>query len=271
MAETFLPAPFDWIDISAGHVILEDGKGAVNIPAFAISKYPITNSQFAKFIEVGGYQNRKWWTELGWTAREKNPQYHYDQGWHSAEQPWTEPYFWESEYYGEADQPVVGVSWYEAVAFCLWLSDVTGERIMLPTADQWQRAAQGDDGRIYPWGNIWDSNRCNHRVDRQAFHKATPVTQYEGTDDKPLGQSPFGVVDMVGNVSEWCLTDYDKNTNDVNANSDKGIWADLSSYRVLRGQGWMGNDPTWFRCAYRGKQQPANRQFFSLGFRISRA
>ena len=66
---------------------------------------------------------------------------------------WSEPRFWNDSQWNGAQHPVVGVSWYEAVAFCLWLSDVTGERIMLPTEDQWQYAAQGDDGRTYPWGN----------------------------------------------------------------------------------------------------------------------
>jgi formylglycine-generating enzyme required for sulfatase activity len=155
------------------------------------------------------------------------------------------------------EQPVVGISWSEAVAFCLWISSVTSEGIMLPTEDQWQYAAQGDDGRIYPWGNNWDCERCNNSVYRCYSNVTTSVTCYEGKDK---GDSPFDVVDMVGNVCEWCLTDYDKKTNDVESNAE---------YHVMRGGFWGFDNAKLLRCDFRNAGIPDER-INSVGFRLAR-
>jgi formylglycine-generating enzyme required for sulfatase activity len=98
-------------------------------------------------------------------------------------QPWTEPRYWTDSTWNGDEQPVVGVSWYEAAAYCKWLSELTGEAITLPTEQQWQRAAQGDDGRAYPWGPNWDRSRCNNNVDGRGIGRTTPVRQYEGKGD----------------------------------------------------------------------------------------
>jgi formylglycine-generating enzyme required for sulfatase activity len=224
---SLLPAPFDWIEIPK--------KG------YRIAKYPITNAQFRKFIEAGGYTNQQWWTAAGWKQREKDN--------------WAEPRYWNDAKWNGDTHPVVGVSWYESVAFCLWLSETTGEKIMLPTEDQWQYAAQGDDGRVYPWGKQWDAIRCNNNVDSKGIGKTTPVRQYEGK-----GDSPFGVVDMAGNVWEWCLTDYTNKTHDINNNA---------TLRVLRGGLWFDSNTGFFRCDYRGRYDPVIRHYF-WGFRLSR-
>ncbi|MBK8024691.1 MAG: SUMF1/EgtB/PvdO family nonheme iron enzyme [Chloroflexi bacterium] len=139
------------------------------------------------------------------------------------------------------------MSWYEAVAFCRWMSEALGERILLPTEAQWQYAAQGGDGRAYPWGEKWDGTRCNNSVvgllgflrSKPPGHgeRTTPVTAYEGR-----GDSPFGVADMVGNVWEWCLTDYYDGTNDPSKSSNN---------RVLRGGSWDYEDTGHFRCVSR--------------------
>ena len=151
---------------------------------------------------------------------------------------------------------MVGVSWFEAVAFCLWLSEVTGEKIMLPTEDQWQYAAQGNDGRTYPWGNDWDGSRCQNRVGDNNPDRTSLVTQYEGR-----GDSPFGVVDMAGNVWEWCLTDYNEKTNDVNSSAN---------IRVVRGGSWRLNDADNFRCVCRFGSNPLS-WFNYFGFRLARS
>ena len=154
------------------------------------------------------------------------------------------------------EQPVVGISWYEAVAFCLWLSDVTGEKVMLPTEDQWQYAAQGNNSGIYPWGNEWDCTRCNNSVEPCDSSGSMPVTSYEGK-----GDSDFGVVDMAGNVWEWCLTDYNNKTNDINGNA---------IMRARRGGSWGNNATAYFRCNFRDGGSPHGRYYLS-GFRLSRS
>jgi len=237
-AKDILPPPFEWIEIPSGNVIIEK-RGASKVPAFAIAKYPVTNGQYAKFIEAGGYQDRQWWTTAGWKTRKQKG--------------WTEPRYWGHEKFNGVEQPVVGVSWYEAVAFCQWLSNLSGEAITLPTEQQWQRAAQGDDGRPYPWGNHFDETRCNNSVDARKRDRTTPVCNYERLDD-----SPFGVVDMAGNVQEWCLTAYE---------SDSAL-LDGTDSRIVRGGSWVMARPILFRAPSRFCGEPF---FYSdaLGFRCS--
>jgi len=235
-----MPPPFAWIEIPK--------KG------YSIAKYPITNAQFAKFIEADGYKNQQWWTKEGWQKRQEG--WHYDGGWKASGKAWTQPRFWTDSKWNGTEHPVVGVSWYEAIAFCLWMSDTTRENIMLPTEDQWQYAAQSDDGRDYPWGKKWDASRCNNNVDSKGIGKTTPVRQYEGK-----GDSPFGVVDMAGNVWEWCLTDYGNKTNDINSSATD---------RVLRGGSWNDFDSDLFRCDDRFGNYPHGGSK-TLGFRVSRS
>lgn len=264
-----MPAPFAWIDIPAGKVKLipdsTDKKESYlkkdtifDVPAFAIAKYPITNAQYAKFMEAGGYRERHWWTDAGWDAREQG--YDWDSessSWKPTGKAWTEPRYWADQKWNGAEQPVVGISWYESLAFCLWLSEVSGEQILLPTEQQWQRAAQGDDERTYPWGNEWDCKRCNNSVSPCDSNQTTPVTTYEG---KQKGDSPFGVVDMAGNVWEWCLTAYDKGN----------IGIDGTNRRVLRGGSWTDHFADYFRVAYRNWNAP-NGWNALWGFRVSRS
>src|SRR5690606_18919204 len=138
-------------------------------------------------------------------------------------------------------------------AFCLWLSDLTREQIMLPTDAQWQYAAQGTDGRRYPWGNDWDKSRCNS--DYSGIGKTSPVTQFQGR-----GDSAFGVVDMIGNVWEWCVTDYDNLKSDPNS---------ATTARVMRGGSWDTGFPDLLRVATRLKGLAYDRNNLT-GFRIVR-
>lgn len=231
---SLLPQPFEWIDIPG-----TQGKMWKGDP-YRIAKYPVTNAQFTKFIEAGGYRQQRWWTEAGWKHREKDK--------------WAEPRYWQDAKWNGAEQPVVGVSWYEAIAFCLWLSDMTGEKIMLPTENQWQYAAQGDDGRVYPWGSEWDCEKCNNSVEPCKSETTTLVRQYEGK-----GDSPFGVVDMAGNVWEWCLTDYQYKTNNTNS---------FAARRVLRGGSWGNVGTNDFRCDFRDWNVPHGK-FINVSFRLT--
>lgn len=224
---SLMPPPFEWIEIP--------NKGLSK--GYRIAKYPVTNAQFTKFIEAGGYNTEHWWTKQGWQQKQEEPRTLDNSKWNGAE------------------LPLKSVSWFEAVAFCLWLSETTGEKIMLPTENQSRYAAQGDDRRTYPWGNIWNRDLCNNNVDKKGIGKATPVTHYEGK-----GDSPFGVVDMAGNVWEWCLTDYSEKTNDINSSANT---------RVLRGGSWELSSANNFRCDYRDGKHPSHG-LIGYGFRLAR-
>jgi formylglycine-generating enzyme required for sulfatase activity len=247
--KALLPQPFDWCEIPEGKVIL--GKGwnekahsvgkTFQVSTFLIAKYPVTNSQFAKFVKARGYKHSQWWTDIGWRESQDNI--------------WTKPKFWNNSKWNNASYPVVGVSWYEATAFCLWVSEMTGEKIMLPTEQQWQRAAQGGDGRAYPWGNQWDAHLCNNNLDHKEISegKTTPVKEYEYK-----GESPAEAVDMAGNVWEWCRTPYELGTNES---------IDGTSWRCIRGGSWVEENITDFRVDHRFSHPPDSRGE-NIGFRI---
>lgn len=126
--------------------------------------------------------------------------------------------------------PVVMVSWNDAVAFCEWLSDETQQTFSLPSEAQWEKAARGIDGRIYPWGNDFDKNKCN--TQDGGVGDTTPVGKYS-----PVGDSPYGCVDMSGNVGEWCLNGWDaqayiKRISDMQNLENENI-------KVVRGGSWI--------------------------------
>ncbi|MCL4255031.1 MAG: formylglycine-generating enzyme family protein [Anaerolineae bacterium] len=245
-----LPQPFAWIPIPEGDVILIHDEEIhpdnyletdtnFHVSRFEISKYPITNAQFRIFIEAGGYSNDRWWTVTGKQERDKYQ--------------WIQPLYWHDTQWNSDDFPVVGISWYEAIAFCMWLSDLTGENIALPTEQQWQRAAQGDDGREYPWGKEFDFLRCNNSYQQNSNH-TTPVYQYES-----IGASPYGVVDMVGNIWEWCLTDYYVGGANIEG----------ANLRLIRGGSWYTSGTFFFTTYHRNGASPDARDDIS-GFRIAR-
>ncbi len=236
-----LPQPFEWVAIPAGAVVLEDASeyegttgGRYDVPAFEMAKYPITNAQFQVFVDAAdGYRDAQWW------------------GYSDHAQRWRAGYGTRKNttFYGD-DLPRTDVCWYEALAFCRWLSSRTGQTITLPTEQQWQRAAQGDDGRMYPWGNDFDAEKCNTR--ENGISQTSSVTRY------PDGASPYGVLDMAGNVWEWCLTAWGTDSTDVQ----------VAAWRVTRGGAFINNQDRT-RCAFRGTDEcgPGGRDEF-IGFRV---
>lgn len=228
---------FELDNIPAGMVALEKGNNTqtlqysgeivehYRVEPFAIARYPVTYSQFQTFIDDGGYQDDRWWANLA--IRETEP----------APQVWA-----------EADQPRVNVNWFEAMAFCRWLAHKTGLPITLPTERQWQRAAQGDDGREYPWGSAFDPRKCNTREGGPG--KTTPVTAY------PAGASPYGLMDMSSNAWEWCLD---------GPEWMKG-WTPIADMYYIRGGSWAGNH-TGARVRYRNRT-PGNTRSDRGGFRV---
>ena len=243
---SILPLPFEWCYITAGQVTLEDTSdrggpkgGVFKVPAFYIAKYPITNTQFQVFVDAAdGYRDLRWWNysqeAITWRNEERQPK-----------TPSSS---------ATGNHPRVAVTWYEAVAFCQWLTSRIEKlrdaaQISLPTEQQWQRAAQGDDNRAYPWGNAFDSGKCN--TWESNIKQSTPVGQYQ------VGASPFGVLDMSGNVWEWCLTIWGSHSTNLTG-SDK---------RCIRGGSW-DFEAINARAAFRHRKNP-NLWSSSWGFRIA--
>jgi formylglycine-generating enzyme required for sulfatase activity len=253
---TGLPA-IDWIPIDAGPFIMgshkQQDRYAVDneMPQFVctlirhpywISCYPVTVEQYQAFIDAGGYTQPRFWTAAGWAWR--------------SEQQISAP----NGYFGAfntPNHPQVGVSWYEAVAFCTWLSEQLGRTIRLPTEAEWERAARHTDGRIYPWGNEFDVRRCNMNDTGIGMTSAVGIF--------PGGDASSGAADMAGNVWEWCSTKWQANyvgyeykANDKLAGSDR---------RVLRG-GAFYNSPNLLRCASRNFYASPSNRYSSIGFRL---
>lgn len=132
------------------------------------------------------------------------------------------------------DHPVVFTNWNEAMAFCLWLSQREGREYQLPTEAQWEFAARGTDARIFPWGNQWDPLRCNSAEEGGGFDQTSPVTQFSN------GASPHGILDMVGNVWEWCADWYEPGYGSGTARENPTGPA-AGQYKVCRGGSWMNH------------------------------
>ena len=146
----------------------EQPQHTLYLPDYTIAKTPVTNAQYAEFVR-----------DTGIVA----PPEHWRKG-----KPPPD----------ELDHPVVSVSWHDAVAYCDWLAVRTGKPYHLPSEAEWEKAARGTDGRIYPWGDRWYPKWCN--TAEGGVGDTTPVGAYS------RGASPYGLLDMAGNVWEWCLT-----------------------------------------------------------------
>jgi formylglycine-generating enzyme required for sulfatase activity len=183
----------------------EKPQHTVWLPAFKIGRYPVTNAEYAAFVEA---------TDRDWRSK-PNPENH----------------------------PVVYVSWYDTQAYAAWLRELTGHPYRLPTEAEWEKAARGTDGRRWPWGDEWVSNRCNNYDGGP--RTTTPVGHFS-----PSGDSPYGCADMAGNVWEWCATKWRESYEEA---ADESLEGDAP--RVVRGGAFPFN-PGDVRCASRSGYDP---------------
>ncbi len=176
----------------------------------------------------------------------------------------SEPAYWRDRRFADPDQPVVGVSWHDAAAFCAWLSEGSEHRFALPSEAQWEYAARGTDGRAYPWGN--EPPTPDRACYGLGVNKPAPVGSF------PAGRGPFGTLDQAGTVWEWCADVWNgkayqqwaKGTA-VDPFNDQGD----ADWRVLRGGAWS-YPPEGLRAAYRGRDRAGNRDDV-IGFRVAAA
>jgi len=233
-----------WCEVPAGEFIMGEGVewNILNLPySYYAAKYPITNVQYSLFVEAGGYGERQYWTAAGW-AEKLNPQWD--------NEPWTGPRQSRGEPFTLSNHPVIGVSWYESVAYCRWLTEVLrccgelaeGWQIRLPTEAEWEKAARGTDGRTYPWGEGFDVEKANG--------KATEVESTCAVGIFPDGVSYYGCHDMAGNVWEWCATQSGKSYPYKIENEWTEAYLAGEDYKILCGGSWF-IDSDHLRCAYR--------------------
>jgi len=255
----------------------EEPSHKVYASEYSIGKYPVTNLEYAAFYDAKGYEDKNYWSEDGWKWR--MGAYDLDLSWIDDEKArqnykdWLarrpielrdKPFFWEDLQWNASNLPVVGVTWFEAEAYCKWLSQQAKKNYQLPTEAQWEKAARGIQNHIWSWGNAWDGTLSNNGDEETSenLNRTSPVGMY------PNGASDYGALDMLGNVWEWCADWYDTEiyTQRANEHIKDPLGPAAGSLRVLRGGAWY-NDRNYVRCASRFRNFPVNFDYF-VGFRI---
>jgi len=225
----------EWVEIPAGEFWMGSDRHSgderplyrLRLNTFRVSRTPVTNAQYQLFIADTGHESPGHWED------NRPPK-------------------------GMESHPVVLVTWHDAMAYCKWLSEKTGREVTLPSEAELEKTARGDqDQRDYPWGDVFDATKCNC-VDLK-LGQTTPVGIFVE------GASPYGCLDMSGNVWEWTRSLYreypyrpEDGREDISAGED--------GFRVLRG-GSFDADERSLRCSYRNGYYPFIR-FNFIGFRI---
>ncbi len=242
-----------FVEIPEGPFRMGEGEEEheVTLPTYYIGRYPVTVAQFGAFVRAGGYREPRYWEEAQAAGVWKDGK---------VKGRWdNEPFAGPKEYggpFGLSSHPVVGITWYEALAYCRWLTEVLrdwkaapeplakllrekGWQVQLPSEAQWEKAARGTDGRYFPWGDTSDSDRANY--DALGIGATSTLGCF------PSGASPYGIEDLSGNVWEW--------TSEGDAD-----------VRVLRG-GAFDDYERLVRCAGRRRNYSYNR-YNDFGFRV---
>lgn len=209
----------------------EQPQHTVELLDYFIGKYPITNREYQAFVRDAKYKS---------------------------------PEHWEGDIFPseKGSHPVVNVSWEDATNYCKWLSEKTKKNYRLPTEAEWEKAARGVDGRVYPWGDTFDAKNANTRESN--IGDTSDVGKFS-----PQGDSPYGCADMVGNMWEWCNDWFNKNEYKQRQAEIKKDpqGAPSGQGRVLRG-GSFNLYHRYARCAYRNWFNPVSLNG-NYGFRVS--
>ncbi|MDA1274129.1 MAG: SUMF1/EgtB/PvdO family nonheme iron enzyme [Verrucomicrobia bacterium] len=227
---------------------------------FRLGRFPVTNREYREFVEDGGYEDRRLFSKDGWAWLRMKPErydswyerirkgYSLKEEWKLYFLPGKEPRLWRDGKFNNPSQPVVGVSWFEAGAYCKWLTlrfqsgEITPpewwnskSEVSLPTEAQWEFAARGGEGRFYPWGNKPPTD--DHANYNQDIGATSPVGAF------PVGDSPNELGDMAGNVWEWCRDVWDPKAyqNRKSGASDPETIEGDGNLRAVRGGSW--NNP----------------------------
>lgn len=221
---------------SGAHPHGEDGESVEITAPFWIGRYPVTNSQYRAFLDDDGYSQRRWWSDSGWTWLQK--------------QGVTEPAHWRETRWNGPNQPVVGVSFWEAEACCAWAGG------FLPREEEWEAAARGPQGCAYPWCGGWEDGICN--TSEAGLGVTSPVGLFPRSR-----QTQLGIEDLAGNVLEWCATRSNVPDNAAHA-------MDLDGSRALHG-GFYGSDQGSARCVSPWWIVASFRVPYYVGFRMVRS
>jgi formylglycine-generating enzyme required for sulfatase activity len=260
------PGPFTMGEGATSHLNKSITKG------YLIARYPITNIQFHAFVKDGGYKEERYWQgakqERVWIAGKVKG--------HLDTQPREIPYDY-GDPFNLSNHPVVGVTWYEALAYCHWLAEklqntdcnlsiwrdgklekspMIPEAVMLPSEAEWEKAARGLYSRRYPWGDNLDRNRANYEETRISTTCAVGCF--------PGGTSPYGIEDLSGNVWEWTRSLW-KEYHYEPYDGREDLTADKQ--QMLRG-GSFSHEGYKMRCAYRFKGQDPSTRLRAIGFRV---
>lgn len=236
---------------------------SVNLSGYYIGRYEVTRGEYKQFMDADGYSTQSYWSADGWVWKTNNSRT--EPGWWAANQDWASDWGQSPQPFTQTDNhPAVGVSYYEAEAFCNWAGG------HLPTEAQWEKAARwtGTLANVYPWDDPWNQEKCNNFSDGNLAgggyegYQTAPVGSY------PLGVSPYGCQDMAGNVWEWCKDWYASDYYSQSPADDPQGPAS-GDLRIVRGGGW-GYYDNFCRSACRSSARfPSDFSDYN-GFRLAR-